>query len=89
MDRRKRATSLHLSHTINIRTRISCSMQLRITMHHRIKINRNTNRISTPHSNHTLKEGAVETWDEEEEEDLEEEEVRLHVITMDNQVTIP
>ena len=44
---------------------------------------------STHHSNHTHKEGVVETLEEEvEEEGLVEEEIKLRAITMDNRVTI-
>ena len=60
-------------------------------MRSKITISHNINRTSTPHNNHTLKEGVVETSEveEEEEEDLVEEEIKLHPITMDNQVTMP
>ena len=52
--------------------------------HNIITIIRNINRISIPHSNHTFREGVVGTSEEEEvEEDLVEEEVRLHDITVD------
>ena len=61
-------------------------------MHHNnhmcniIIIIRTTNRTNTPSIKHTLKEGVVENSEAEEEEDLVEAEVRLHAITMDNQV---
>ena len=59
-------------------------------MHNKITVGRTTNKISTRHNNHTLKEGVVETSEEEvEEEALLEGEVRLHAITVDNQVTMP
>ena len=41
-------------------------------------------RINTQRINHTCREGGVETFEEEEEEDLVEEEVRLHAIIMEN-----
>ena len=41
-------------------------------------------KISTQHNIHTLREGGVETSEVEDEEDLVEEEVRLHAITMEN-----
>ena len=57
-------------------------------MHSRITINLNINRTSTSCSNHTCKEGVVKTSEaEEEEEDLVEEEIRLHAIN--KQVTMP
>ena len=73
---------LHLSNTINIRTSINLSML------HKTNISRNTSKITTPHNNHTLREGMVETSEAEEEEDLAEEEVRLHAITVNNRVTM-
>ena len=58
----------HISHTCN-----------------RITISRNINRISIPHINHTFREGVVGNSEEEEvEEDLVEEEARLHATTVDN-----
>ena len=60
-------------------------------MHHnnhmrsKITINCPTSRIDTLHNNHTLKEGVVGFSEaEEEEEDLIEEEFRLHAINVDN-----
>ena len=51
----------------------------------KITINCNINRISIPYIHHTFKEGVVGTSEEEEvEEDLVEEEVRLDATTMDN-----
>ena len=41
-------------------------------------------KISTHHSTHTLREGGMETSKVEDAEDLVEEEVRLHAITMEN-----
>ena len=64
------------------------NIRLITSMHHRTNINRNISTISTHNSNHTLREGVVET-SEEEEEDLVEEEAKLRAITMDNQVTTP
>ena len=50
---------------------------------------RTTSRISSCHNNHTLREGVVETSKEEvEEEDLAEEEAKLHAITVDNWVSM-
>ena len=63
-------------------------------MHHnnhmcnKITITRITSRTSTPYTKHTHKEGVVETL-EVEDEDLVEEGVRLHAITVDNWVTMP
>ena len=58
-------------------------------MHNKITISRNINIINTLQSNHTLKEGVVENSKEEaEEEVLVEEEVKLHAITVENQVTM-
>ena len=85
LNRHNRTTILCLFY----QTSIIHSMHPRISMHHRTNISRNISTISTQSSNHTLKEGVVETSKEEEEEDLEKEEVRLHAITVDNQVTIP
>ena len=86
----KHRISLCSSHPISIRTTISLSMHHNNHMHNRITIICNINRINTPYSNQTLKEGVVENSEvEEEEEDLVEEEVMLHAITMDNQVTMP
>ena len=54
-----------------------------------ITIYRNINRINIPHNNHTFREGVVGNSEEEEvEEDLVEEEVRLHAITVEKRVTI-
>ena len=65
-------------------------MHLKIYTCNKTTTNITTNRISTPHSNHTRKEGVVETSKEEaEEEVLVEEEVKSHAITVDNQVTMP
>ena len=45
--------------------------------------------MSNHNSNHTLREGVVENLEEEVKgEALVEGEVRLHAITMDNQVTM-
>ena len=57
-------------------------------MHNKITINRTTGRTSTPHSKHAHREMVVETLEAEEEEVLVEEEVKLHAITVDNQVTM-
>ena len=56
-------------------------------MHSKITISCTINRTSTPRINHTPKEGVVETLEVEEEEYLVEEEVKLHAITVENQVT--
>ena len=80
---------LHSSHLISIKTSISLSMHHNNHMRSRITITRNINRISTPHINHTLKEGVAENSEAEEEEGFVEEEVRLHAITVDKQVTVP
>ena len=86
MNQRKHCIILHISHLISIKTSIILNMCLTNHMRNRITINRPTNRISTLHNNHTLREGVVETLEEEaEEEDLVEEEVKLHAITMENQ----
>ena len=78
------------SHPVSIRTSISLSMRHDTHMCNKINTNCTTSRISTRHNNHTLKEGVVETSEEEvEEESLLEGEVRLHAITVDNQVTMP
>ena len=57
-------------------------------MHSGTTISHNISRTSTPHNNHTYKEGMVETSEAKQKEDFVEEEVRLHAITMDNQVTM-
>ena len=81
---------LHHSHPISIRTSINLIMHCSNHMHNIITISCNINRINTPYNNHTLKEGVAETLEaEEEEEDLVEEEVMLHAITVDNQGTMP
>ena len=67
---------LHLSHQTSIRM----SMHFRMSMHLRISMRL---RINTHYNKHTFREGVVETL-EEEEEDLVEEEVHLHAITLDN-----
>ena len=66
-------------------------ISISLSMHHNIHtcniitISRNINRINIPHSNHTFREGVVGTSkDEEVEEDLVEEEVRLDATTVDN-----
>ena len=82
LNRCKHPISLHISHPICIKTNII------INICHRINISCNTSIISIPHSNHTLREGVVETSEAEEEEDLAEEEVRLHAITVNNRVTM-
>ena len=47
-----------------------------------------TIRTSTHHNKDTHKEGVAENLEEEvEEEDLVEEEAKLHAITIDNEVT--
>ena len=58
-------------------------------MHNKTPINHTTSRTSTHHNNHTHREGVAETSEEEvEEEGLVEEEVKLRVITVDNQVAM-
>ena len=77
---------LHISHQISTNR----SMCLNSCTHNKIPIGHTASRTSTHHSNHTCREGVVETSEEEvEEEDLVEEEAKLRAITLDNQVTIP
>ena len=90
MNQCKNHNILCSSHPINTKISTNLSMHLGIRTHNKITIICITNRISTHHNNYTCKEGVVETSEaKEEEEDLVEEEVRLHAITVDNQVTIP
>ena len=73
------------SHLVNIVTSISLSMHHNNHMCNTITTSRITHRINTHHNNHTLREGVVETSKAEEvEQDLVEEEVRLHAIIMEN-----
>ena len=53
-------------------------------MHHKTNISHHTSKASTHLSNRTHKEGVVETWEVKEEEDLAEEYVMLHAITVDS-----
>ena len=58
-------------------------------MTNKTRISRTTSKSSTHHNSHTHREGVAETSEEEVEvEDLVEEEVKLHAITMDNRVTM-
>ena len=59
-------------------------MHLSSRTRNKTPISHTTSRTSTHHNNHTHKEGVVETLEEEEDEDLAEEEVKLHAITMHN-----
>ena len=84
----KHCISLRIFHPTSIKINISISMHL--NSHTCNKITLTTSRISTCHSNHTRKEGVVETSEEEvEEEYLVEEDAKLHAITVDNWVTMP
>ena len=85
---------------IRHRPRINlCSSHLISTNHttclssctcNKIPISHSTTRTNIHHNNHTRREGVAKNSEEEvEEEDLVEEEVKLHAITVDNQVTMP
>ena len=79
----KHRISLYSSHPIN--TKISINLSTRLSIHTHNKIT--TSRTNTHHKNHTNREGVVENLEEEvEEEDLVEEEAKLHAITMENWV---
>ena len=77
---------INLCSSLLINTKIIVNLSTCLSSCTRNKIT--TSRISTHPSNHTRKEGVVETLEEEvEEEDLVEEEAKLRSIIMDNWVT--
>ena len=81
INRHKPRINLCSSHLISTK----CSTCFKIHTHKKTPINHTTNRTSTQHNNHTRMEGVVETSEEEvEEEDLVEEEAKLHDITVEN-----
>ena len=72
LNRHKPCTNLHSSQLINTNNR----MRFSNSMHNKTPVSKTTSRISTHHSNYTLREGVAETLEDEVvEEDLVGEEV--------------
>ena len=79
MNRCKPHTNLHSSQLISTNIRMHFSSQM-----HKTPISKTTNRTTTRSNNYTLREGVVETLEDEVvREDLVGREVHLYVITMD------
>ena len=77
--------SLRSSHLISINHSTCFNSYTR----NKTPISHTTSRTSTHHSNHTRREGVVETSEEEvEEEDLVEGDVKLCAVTLDNRFTM-